>query len=120
MTRPPFWALKVLARQGPLSVGELAEALAVHQSSLSVLIDRLEHRGLLRRRRDAEDRRVVRLVLTPEGAALAARAPAQGRLLHALRRMPAEEIKWIGEAVERLVRSMEAGDVEARFFFSDD
>jgi len=34
--------------------------------------------------------------------------------------MPAEEIKWIGEAVERLVRSMEAGDVEARFFFSDD
>jgi MarR family transcriptional regulator, organic hydroperoxide resistance regulator len=122
LTGPQLWALKVLARYGPLSVGELAEALAVHQSSLSVLIDRLERRGLLRRCRDAEDRRVVRLVLTPEGAALAARAPepAQGRLLHALRRMPAEEIKWIGEAVERLVRSMEAGDVEARFFFSDD
>lgn len=122
LTGPQLWALKVLSRQGSLSVGELAEALAVHQSSLSVLIDRLERRGLLRRRRDPEDRRIVRLALTPEGTALAARAPepAQGRLLHALRRMPAEEVKWIAAAIDRLVGIMEAGDVEARFFFSDD
>lgn len=122
LTGPQLWAVKVLAREGPLSVGGLADVLAVHQSSLSLLVDRLEARNLIRRRREAPDRRVVRLHLTAAGAALAMRAPeaAQGRLLHALRRMPEKEIAWIHGAVERLVQVMEAEDVEARFFFSDD
>jgi MarR family transcriptional regulator, organic hydroperoxide resistance regulator len=122
LTGPQLWALKVLAREGPLSVGKLAEALAVHQSSLSLLVDRLEARGLIRRHRETRDRRVVRLALTSAGAALATRAPeaAQGRLLHALRRMPKEEVRWIYGAVARLVQIMEAEDVEATFFFSDD
>ena len=48
------------------------------------------------------------------------RAPeaAQGRLLHALTRMPADEVRKIRKAVDRLVHVMEASDVEARFFFS--
>jgi DNA-binding MarR family transcriptional regulator len=40
------------------------------------LVDRLEKRGLLTRVRSNEDRRVVRLALTPEGQAIAAKMPA--------------------------------------------
>ena len=39
-------------------------------------MDRLEKRGLLQRVRSSEDRRAVRLALTPEGLAIAVRMPA--------------------------------------------
>ncbi|HTR19872.1 MAG TPA: MarR family transcriptional regulator [Gemmatimonadales bacterium] len=122
LTGPQLWALKTLRRAGPLSTGDLAVALAVHQSSVSILLDRLEQRGLVRRRRASRDRRVVRIELTRRGAALAAVAPepAQGRLLHGLRAMATRDVRQIRRSVERLVVAMEAGDTEARFFFSDE
>jgi DNA-binding MarR family transcriptional regulator len=122
LTGPQLWAVKTLARSGPLTVGALAEALAVHQSSLSALLDRLEDRGLLVRERRAPDRRVVHLMLTTQGQALARRAPepAQGRLLHALRLMPPGRVTELRRSVDALVAAMEARDIEARFFFSDE
>lgn len=121
LTAPQLWALKTLQRDGKLSAGGLAAALAVHQSSVSILVARLEKRGLVRRLRDTRDGRSVRIDLTKRGAALAVMAPdpAQGRLLHALQAMPATEARRIRTAVDRLVTAMEADDVPARFFFSD-
>ncbi|MEO8030879.1 MAG: MarR family transcriptional regulator [Gemmatimonadota bacterium] len=121
LTAPQLWALKTLRRDGSMPIGRLAEALAVHQSSLSLLVDRLADRGLVRRRRGQTDRRVVELVLTPRGRTLADDAPeaAQGRLLHALGKLPGGRVREIRTAVDQVVEAMEAGDVEARFFFSD-
>ena len=121
LTGPQLWALKTLQRNGRMSTGRLAAALAVHQSSASILIDRLDKRGLVRRTRGRRDHRFVDLELTKRGAALAADAPeaAQGRLLHALEAMPPREVRRIKHAVTRLVQAMEASDVHARFFFAD-
>jgi DNA-binding MarR family transcriptional regulator len=122
LTGPQLWALKTLKRQGPLATSDLAGALAVQPSTLSLLIDRLEERGLVRRHRPRQDRRFVEIALTPKGAALAALAPepAQGRLLHGLRALPGRDVRAIRSAVEQLVEMMEASDLEVRFFFSDD
>ncbi len=121
LTAPQLWALKTLLRLGPMPVGRLAAELAVHQSSLSLLVDRLEARGLVRRRRSSQDKRVVELLLTTRGRTLAAEAPeaAQGRLRHALDQLPAARVKEIRQAVEQIVAAMEASDLEARFFFAD-
>ena len=43
LSGPQLWALKTLRREGSMTVGHLAAALAVHQSSISILLDRLEH-----------------------------------------------------------------------------
>ncbi|HTR19649.1 MAG TPA: MarR family winged helix-turn-helix transcriptional regulator [Gemmatimonadales bacterium] len=120
LTGPQLWALNALQR-GPATVGQLAVALAVHQSSISILLDRLERRGLVRRLRREPDRRVVAVELTRRGAVLAADAPepAQGRLLHALARMPHQEVRKVRRVVDRLVHAMEAEDVKARFFFAE-
>ncbi|HEY6223007.1 MAG TPA: MarR family transcriptional regulator, partial [Gemmatimonadales bacterium] len=86
LTGPQLWALKTLQRQGQMPAGLLAGALVVNQSSISALVDRLARRGLVRRIRGRDDRRVVKIALTGRGRALVADAPeaAQGRLLHAL------------------------------------
>jgi MarR family transcriptional regulator, organic hydroperoxide resistance regulator len=122
LTGPQLWALKTLSRRGALAITDLAEALAVQPSTLSVLVDRLERRGFVRRLRPREDRRFVEIALTPAGAALAARAPepAQGRLLHGLRGLSPRELRAIQSSVNRLGEMMEASKMEARFFFSDD
>lgn len=121
LTAPQLWALKTLRREGPVPIGRLAAALAVHQSSLSLLVDRLAGRGLVRRRRSSQDRRVVELTLTPRGRTLADEAPepAQGRLLYALTQVSPARVKEIRLAVDEIVGAMEASDVEARFFFAD-
>jgi len=120
-TGPQLWVLKTLQRSGPLSIGALAAALAVHQSSMSLLLDRLEEHGLILRQRRDSDQRVVDVHLTPRGVAMAADAPeaAQGRLLHALDTMPEQEVHQLSAAVRRLVDAMEATDVHADFFFGD-
>jgi DNA-binding MarR family transcriptional regulator len=122
LTGPQLWALKTLSRRGPLTTTDLATALAVQPSTLSLLVDRLEKRGFVRRHRPRADRRFVEIALTTEGAALAAQAPepAQGRLLHGLRNLSTRELRTIRASIDQLVKMMEASDVEARFFFSDD
>ena len=49
------------------TVGTLAERLAIKHHSAVELIDRLEKRGYVRRLRDKEDRRQVRVLLLPRG-----------------------------------------------------
>jgi DNA-binding MarR family transcriptional regulator len=122
LTGPQLWAMKTLHRNGRMPVGQLADALIVNQSSVSALVDRLVRRGLVRRIRGRTDRRFVEIALTPRGRTLVADAPepAQGRLLHALEGMRPPGVRRIRRAVDELVQAMEAADVKARFFFSDE
>jgi DNA-binding MarR family transcriptional regulator len=53
-----------------IPMGQLAETLACDASNVTGLVDRLESRGLVRRRPSAEDRRVKVLDLTPTGSRL--------------------------------------------------
>jgi DNA-binding MarR family transcriptional regulator len=55
---------------GELRVGELGERLVIEPHNVTRLVDRLEAKGLLKRRRAAEDQRGVWAVLTTRGAAL--------------------------------------------------
>ena len=50
------------------TIGDVADALLVRHHSAVGLVDRAETAGLVRRRVDRDDARVVRLVLTPVGA----------------------------------------------------
>ena len=56
----------------PLPMARLAETLSCDASDVTVLVDRLESRGLVERRPSANDRRVRALHLTPAGSRLRA------------------------------------------------
>jgi DNA-binding MarR family transcriptional regulator len=58
--------LAFLEASGPLPLNRLAEALDISVASLTGVIDRMEARDLVERRRDVEDRRVI-LVEPGEG-----------------------------------------------------
>lgn len=62
--------LTVLEGHGPLSMSRLAETLDVSDASATGIVDRMEKRGLVERGDDPNDRRVVLVRLTPQGAGI--------------------------------------------------
>jgi DNA-binding MarR family transcriptional regulator len=79
VTLPQYRALVVLAARGPQGTAELAAALAVTPSTVTRLCDRLVRKGLVRRNRQAGDRRAVRIALTGAGRDLVAEVTRRRR-----------------------------------------
>ncbi|NYI94443.1 DNA-binding MarR family transcriptional regulator [Streptomonospora nanhaiensis] len=105
LTYPQYLVLLVLGERGTLSVKELGTALRLDSGTLSPLLRRLEEAGLVRRRREAADDRVVLVSATPEGAALRARLRGTpGRLLRATG-MTAAEAAELRTALDHLTDS---------------
>lgn len=65
-------AVETLVRLGPVSLNRLATELFVDKSTASRIVGCLEERGLVRRDPDPDDRRALRLALTPSGRSVAA------------------------------------------------
>jgi DNA-binding MarR family transcriptional regulator len=99
VTLPQFRALVVLASHGPSTSGDLAVRLAVHPSSVTRLVDRLERKGLVART-GTDDRREVRIEVAPAGVELLDEVTAARRreLAKVLRRLPAERRDAVAEA----------------------
>jgi MarR family transcriptional regulator, organic hydroperoxide resistance regulator len=97
-----------LGRSPGLRVSELAETLAIHQSTASNLLDKLQQQGLIERDRSTEDQRVVRLRLTRSGEALAKRVPqpSRGLLQEALFRLPPASLQGLSRLLEQLLQEM--------------
>ncbi len=60
-------ALATIDREGPVTLGELALLEHVAPPSITRVAGKLEERGLVVRRADAQDRRISRLEVTPAG-----------------------------------------------------
>lgn len=70
ITGNQFILMKIIHDQGRMTVSAVAEELCVSLSAVTSLVDRLCKVGVMVRRRSEEDRRVVWLELTNEGASL--------------------------------------------------
>ena len=79
VTGPQLWALRTIEEAQGLTIGQLADRLFLHISTVSVLLDRLQKARWVQRRKSTKDRRVVRLTVTRRGRALIARAPEPPR-----------------------------------------
>jgi DNA-binding MarR family transcriptional regulator len=111
-----LWALAHVAESPGLRVGELAHALAIHQSTASNMLDKLESAGLLSRRRSDEDQRVVRLHVTARGRRVLARAPRplRGVLQQGLHDLPEASLAALNRELATLVRAMHLRERAAR------
>lgn len=67
--------LLFLAKGKGQTAAELSRCVCVDTSTMTRMLDRLEAKGLLERKRSMEDRRVIFLELTDEGRRLAQQVP---------------------------------------------
>jgi DNA-binding MarR family transcriptional regulator len=88
----------------PIAMGELADTLACDKSNVTGLVDRLESRGLIRRKPSNEDRRLKVLDLTPAGARLRAVVlERMGKPPDSLARLSAEEQRALVKILKHLL-----------------
>ncbi|MBI6555894.1 MULTISPECIES: MarR family winged helix-turn-helix transcriptional regulator [Pseudomonas] len=78
ITAAQFKVLIIMAQFGVDTPAELCRHLSLDSGSMTRMLDRLEQKGLLDRKRSALDRRQVQLVLTDDGQRLADRLPYIG------------------------------------------
>lgn len=76
LTYPQYLVLLVLWERGPMSVRALGQALDLDSGTLSPMLKRLAARGVIERKRSAEDERSVVVHLTEQGDALREQAGA--------------------------------------------
>lgn len=102
--------LRHLQAKGDLSMGEIATARNVALNTATALVDRLVSAGLVERRPDTGDRRIVRVALTPRGWTLAERLRAvrQEAVRAILDEAPEADIEAILGALPALARLAEA------------
>jgi len=113
LTHPQYLVMLTLWERGPHSVRALGEALRLEPATLSPLLKRLEALGYVRRGRDPEDERALRVELTAAGRALRSQAleipPAVMRLLG----MGADELGELRDALHRVIAAVDAADLPA-------
>jgi MarR family 2-MHQ and catechol resistance regulon transcriptional repressor len=95
------YAMRELSRRRGLTLGELAEALYLDNSTASRVVDSLERKGYSRRAADPGDGRIVRIELTRKGEALYGRIEAD--LVAEQRVLLAEVDPEIRQATTRLI-----------------
>jgi DNA-binding MarR family transcriptional regulator len=98
-----------------VAIARLAEAVSLSQATVTTIIDRLEQRGLVERRRSPEDRRVVHACLTEPGRTVLASAPAplQDTFTRRFDRLADWEQTLILSALQRVASMMGADELDA-------
>jgi DNA-binding MarR family transcriptional regulator len=84
ITLPQLRTLLILAEEGPLVIGQIAQRLGVGLSTGGHLVDRLVQAGLAERTEDTGDRRRTLAQLTPKGEDLYARLLNRIQQVHVL------------------------------------
>jgi DNA-binding MarR family transcriptional regulator len=94
--------------KGP-TVGEIAKNINNSQNTMSEKITRLENRGLVKRIKDSEDRRISRIVLTEEGRNLIDSIDKEANskfLFNSISKMEDKDINNLLSCLENLIEQM--------------
>jgi DNA-binding MarR family transcriptional regulator len=116
-----LFVLQQLAAGPAQSVSELAERTLTHQSSVSVVVQRLAAAGLIARSQSRSDRRRTDLRLTARGRAVVDSAPplSQERLIAAVRQLAPGRRERLASALLEVVDRMQLPGGAAPMFFEE-
>ena len=111
VTLTQYRTLVVLASRGPQGLAALAEAAGVTPPTATRMCDRLVRKGLIVRRHDRGDRRLIRLTLARKGHDLVAAVTERRRIEIAqlLEAVPFDQQAALVDSLQRLAAA--AGEV---------
>lgn len=98
--------LALLNDHGSMSVSEISRRLGIAKPNITPLVDRLMEAQLVDRQRDAQDRRVVNIVIRPEGVdkLTAIRSTMLELVTHWAESLNAADLKELNESLMSITR----------------
>ena len=115
LTGPQLMVLKEVTDSGEVSVGEVARAISSSQGTVTDIVERMEKKGLVVRRRSDYDRRRVLVHVTEAGKQLLEKAPPlmQESFVEQFNALQDWEQAMILSSLQRLVSIMGAKAIKA-------
>lgn len=115
LTTAQLLVLQAIAERGASTPKAIASETGVSQATITALIDKLEGKGFVRRRKSDQDRRQTFVLLTEEGARTLAEAPdpLQDLFVKRFELLPDWERSMILAALERVASLLDAEALEA-------
>ena len=104
LTISQFGVLEALYHKGPLCQRDIAAKILKSTGNITLVIDNLEKRGLVRRERASDDRRFLTIHLTDEGTAViaAAFARVEAAIVADMATLTAREQELLGNLCKKL------------------
>ena len=115
LTIPQVVVLRSVRELGEVTIGRISERVSLSQGTVTIILDRLEARGLVERYRSQADRRVVHARLTRIGRAALKRAPPllHERFVEAFANLSPERQRRIVETLRQVAEMMGAAKLDA-------
>lgn len=122
LTAPQIAVLQAIGRLEPAAVGVIAREARISAATTTGILDRLEKRQLIGRKRGADDRRTVEVELTPLGRETLVGAPSllQDRFRNELARLEDWERSMLLSALQRIATLMDVEELDASPYFVAD
>lgn len=122
LTSAQNFVLHLLSQAPAESMNQLATRTMTDQSSVSVVVSRLEAKGLVARTHSATDARRTQVEITPAGRELlqGKQPTVQARLIRALELMPQDALVVLEYEITQLTALMGAAHEPPTLFFEDD
>ena len=106
VTYPQYLVLLVLWQDGERTMGEIATRLSLPPGGVTPIVERLEASGLVVRRRDVDDRRVLHVGLTQSGTELEQAGMEAQRRVACATTLASDEIADLRSALTGLTRRL--------------
>ena len=121
LTGAQLFVLNTLGRaDGPMSISEVADRTRTDPSTVSVVVDRLVRKRLVKRTRSDDDARRNELTLTAKGARTERSVPptiGQQALARALDDLSRREAEFLGDILHRICAGMGCAEIEPAMMF---
>jgi DNA-binding MarR family transcriptional regulator len=111
ITYPQYLVLCALGEKDGLTIGAIAERLALESSTITPPVKRLEQVGLLERKRSTVDERQVHVWLTSTGRSLLAQSNCLGETLMQRSGMTPERLEALNQQVQALRNALTLEDM---------
>ena len=118
LTGPQLVILQEISRCGEVSAGEIARAVSLSQATVTGILERMEKRGFLARKRSEHDKRRVMVRITDTGKQVLKDAPPlmQEAFVERFSSLQEWEQTMILSSLQRLVSIMDAKAIQAAPF----
>lgn len=115
LTAPQILLLQTIRDRGEVTIGELATDISLSQATVTTILDRLEKRGLVYRKRSNEDKRKVHAHLTTEAQEILKNAPIplQEQFTRQFGDLHEWEQTMIISSLQRIAKMMDAEHIDA-------
>ncbi|MBB1149576.1 MarR family transcriptional regulator [Myroides sp. NP-2] len=103
ITYPQYLVLMVLWKEREQTVGQLGDRVFLDSGTLTPLLKRMEQKGMVERRRNPADERVVNISLTPKGLALEEQASDIPQKLMESMQVTEEEVVALKNSIMKIL-----------------